>query len=110
MRTGEVQANLIALNEEFRLVYLQELIDRKTSGAEHSVLERHEPEFHQREYLGWPRSWNRRHKSRTFRRNPAAAMPFTICWCGSASAVPANEAAYAASEDSGAFMRMSRWR
>jgi predicted nucleotidyltransferase len=50
MRTGEVQANLGRLNEEFRLPYLPELIERKIAGAERSRLERVDLEFHQREY------------------------------------------------------------
>src|SRR5947209_1542949 len=36
MRTGEVDANLLHLNEEFRLPYLAELIQRKRAGAEQS--------------------------------------------------------------------------
>jgi len=32
MRTGEVEANLVTLNEEFRLLYLAELVARKWLG------------------------------------------------------------------------------
>jgi len=32
MRTGEVEANLVTLNEEFRLPYLAELVARKWLG------------------------------------------------------------------------------
>src|SRR5688572_5797824 len=39
MRTGEVEANLVALNEGFRLPYVPELVARKTGGAEQSVLD-----------------------------------------------------------------------
>jgi predicted nucleotidyltransferase len=39
MRAGEVEANLVRLNEEFRLPYVPELIERKLSGAEQSTLE-----------------------------------------------------------------------
>jgi len=38
MRTGEVEANLRRLNEEARLPYVEELIDRKLAGPEQSTL------------------------------------------------------------------------
>jgi len=50
MRTGEVQANLKLLNEEFKLPYLPELIERKVRGTEKGRLERADLGFHQREY------------------------------------------------------------
>jgi predicted nucleotidyltransferase len=39
MRTGTVEANLVTLNEEFRLPYLAELVARKLAGPEKSKLE-----------------------------------------------------------------------
>src|SRR5215470_8922755 len=50
MRTGEVQADLKLLNEEFKLPYLPELIERKVRGTEKGRLERADLGFHQREY------------------------------------------------------------
>ena len=50
MRTGKVQANLLTLNETFRLSFLQELIDRKLAGPEQSTLEDADLSFHQTEY------------------------------------------------------------
>jgi predicted nucleotidyltransferase len=50
MRTGQVEANLIRLNETARLPYLAELIERKTGGPEKGRLERSDFAFHQREY------------------------------------------------------------
>ena len=50
MRTGEVEANLRALNEEFKLPYLPELIERKLSGPEHSTLEDADVPFYRGEY------------------------------------------------------------
>jgi predicted nucleotidyltransferase len=50
MRTGELDANLISLNDSFRLPYLPELIDRKIHGAEKGRLEPGDLSFHQREY------------------------------------------------------------
>ena len=32
MRTGEVEANLVTLNEEFRLAYIADLVARKLAG------------------------------------------------------------------------------
>jgi predicted nucleotidyltransferase len=51
MRTGQIEANLLHLNQDFRLPYLQHLIDRKLSSAEKSELPEADLEFHQREYL-----------------------------------------------------------
>lgn len=50
MRTGEVEANLVRLNETFRLAQIPELVERKLTGAEHSQLEDTDVEFHEREY------------------------------------------------------------
>jgi predicted nucleotidyltransferase len=50
MRSGEIEANLVALNEEFNLTYLGDLIARKLAGPEKSTLEDADVEFHQREY------------------------------------------------------------
>lgn len=50
MRTGRIEANLVTLNEHFRLPQLPELIERKRSGPEKSKLEDAEVEFHLREY------------------------------------------------------------
>jgi len=50
MRTGEVESNLIHLNEEFRLPYIDDLVVRKLEGAEKSTLEDADILFHQQEY------------------------------------------------------------
>lgn len=50
MQTGEVLANLVTLNEVFRLPYIPELIERKLSGMEHSTLTDVDLEFHRREF------------------------------------------------------------
>jgi predicted nucleotidyltransferase len=38
MRTGKVEANLVVLNDEFRLPYVPELVERKIHGAEKGTL------------------------------------------------------------------------
>ncbi|MDP1560515.1 MAG: nucleotidyltransferase domain-containing protein [Pirellulaceae bacterium] len=50
MRTGRVEANLRILNETARLSYLDELIERKVTGAEQGVLDSADLAFYQREY------------------------------------------------------------
>src|SRR4051794_41061705 len=50
MRTGEVQANLVRLNESFRLAHIPELIERKVAGPEKGRLERADIDLYQREY------------------------------------------------------------
>lgn len=50
MRGGEVEANLVRLNEEFNLPYISELIERKLAGPEKSTLTDVDVEFHRREF------------------------------------------------------------
>jgi predicted nucleotidyltransferase len=50
LRTGEVEANLVHLNEHFRLSYLPELIAQKIQRAEQTCVEGFDPEFHASEY------------------------------------------------------------
>jgi uncharacterized protein len=50
MRTGEVEANLVRLNEEAHLPHVTNLIARKLAGPEMSVLEDSDVDFHNREY------------------------------------------------------------
>jgi hypothetical protein len=50
MRTGEVEANLIRLNESARLPAVDDLIARKLAGPEASVLGEDDMDFHRREY------------------------------------------------------------
>ncbi|WP_092054003.1 nucleotidyltransferase domain-containing protein [Planctomicrobium piriforme] len=50
MRTGEVEANLVTLNETARLPYIPDLIARKTTGPEKGHLDQADLQFHQREY------------------------------------------------------------
>jgi uncharacterized protein len=50
MRTGEVEANLVTLNETFRQPYLPDLIARKLGGPEQGTLDDDDLAFHQGEY------------------------------------------------------------
>jgi predicted nucleotidyltransferase len=50
MRTGEIEANLVTLNEQFRLPCIADLVARKLSGPEKSKLEDADIAFHESEY------------------------------------------------------------
>lgn len=55
MRTGQVKANLIALNEEFRLPYIPELVARKVADSEQCTIDDANLAFHKSEYV-WLRT------------------------------------------------------
>jgi predicted nucleotidyltransferase len=50
MRTGEVEANLLTLNEVFKLPQIGELVARKLAGPEQATLPDADLPFHQHEY------------------------------------------------------------
>lgn len=50
MRTGEIQSNLRALNQDAKLGYLDDLIERKLSGPEKGTLEESDFSFYESEY------------------------------------------------------------
>jgi predicted nucleotidyltransferase len=50
MHTGRIEANLVTLNEEFRLSYIPELVQRKIQGSEKGSLDANERDFHYTEY------------------------------------------------------------
>ncbi len=50
MQTGEVEANLLRLNEKYKLSYIPELVERKTHGAERQTLDATELTIYEREY------------------------------------------------------------
>lgn len=49
MRTGQLEPNLVHLNETYKLSYIPDLIARKQSTAEHALLEGADLEFHEAE-------------------------------------------------------------
>ncbi|NJK36660.1 MAG: nucleotidyltransferase [Oscillatoriales cyanobacterium RM2_1_1] len=53
MQTGTVEANLVTLNQTFRLSYLSDLIQAKLSGSEKTTLKIDELDFHRQEYIRW---------------------------------------------------------
>ena len=50
MRSGEVEANLVTLNETFKLPHVPDLIARKLAGPEQSTLDDADLAFHRGEY------------------------------------------------------------
>lgn len=51
MQTGEIEANLVKLNDKFKLSYIPELIERKINGTEKGVLPKADLSFYEAEYL-----------------------------------------------------------
>lgn len=50
MRTGRIEANIVTLNEEYRLPYIGELVARKLAGPEKGTLKDEDLTFHRNEY------------------------------------------------------------
>ncbi len=50
MRTGKVEANLLTLNEQFRLPFIPDLVARKLAGPEQSALADADVTFHEAQY------------------------------------------------------------
>ncbi len=50
MQTGEIEANLVKLNEVFNISYIPDLIDRKITGKEKVILEAADLDFYRTEY------------------------------------------------------------
>lgn len=50
MRTGVIEANLVTLNEEFKLPYIPDLIEQKLSGVEKQQVKEADMTFHESEY------------------------------------------------------------
>ncbi len=50
MRTGEVEANLVTLNEDFRLPFIPDLVARKLAGPEQSRVTDADVAFHEGQY------------------------------------------------------------
>ncbi|MBX9949044.1 MAG: nucleotidyltransferase domain-containing protein [Candidatus Obscuribacterales bacterium] len=50
MQTGTVEANLVILNEKFKLPHIPELIQQKLSGTEKQQVKEADMDFHEREY------------------------------------------------------------
>jgi len=72
MRTGVVEANLVRLNEEYRLDFIPELIARKTAGEEQSTLTGVDMAFHGAEYERLSARLEAERDGTTLREKPAS--------------------------------------
>ena len=72
MQAAKIEANLVHLNELFRLPYLPELIDRKLAGPEHGALDAADVEFHHREYERLRDVLEQAHRDSTLPEAPTA--------------------------------------
>jgi uncharacterized protein len=73
MRTGEVEANLLTLNEEFRLPYIADLVARKVGGPEQATLPEGEFELHAREKERLEKMLREAHEKSHLPEAPSAA-------------------------------------
>ena len=73
MRTGEVEANLVTLNETFRLPYVDDLIARKLAGPEQGTLDDADLAFHQSEFERLRAMLQAAHEASTLRELPEDA-------------------------------------
>ena len=72
MRTGQVEANLLHLNEDFRLPYIQDLVARKLGGPEKSVLPEADTAFHEANYQQLVRVLEAAHEASSLPEVPSA--------------------------------------
>jgi uncharacterized protein len=72
MRTGEVEANLVRLNEGARLSHVDDLIARKLAGPEAAVLAEGDVAFHRREYERLQAELEAAHRDSSLPEGPTA--------------------------------------
>ena len=72
MRTGEIEANLVRLNEAAKLPYIPDLIARKVAGPEKGKLDRADLEFHEREFERLRAELDRAHDESKLPEGPRA--------------------------------------
>ena len=71
MRTSEIEANLVRLNETFKLPYLPDLIQQKVEGAEKGTLDQADMSFHESEYARLVSELEAAHQDCTLPENPS---------------------------------------
>jgi predicted nucleotidyltransferase len=72
MRAGQVEANLVRLNDEARLTHVDDLIERKLAGPERSTLEDDEFAFHLAEYDRLRAALEQAHQASDLPESPTA--------------------------------------
>jgi hypothetical protein len=76
MRTGMVEANLVRLNETAKLLYIPELIARKTGGPEKGRLDAADLTFYTQEYERLTKELEAAYEKSTLPEMPRAAQAF----------------------------------
>ncbi|MFH0982274.1 MAG: nucleotidyltransferase domain-containing protein [Planctomycetota bacterium] len=74
MRTGIVEANLVKLNQQFRLDYIDDLIAQKLSGPEHGPLHDADFDFHARECQRLTTELEQAHDASVLAEEPTARV------------------------------------
>jgi uncharacterized protein len=72
MRTGQVEANLVCLNEDAQLSHVADLIARKLAGPEGTVVGDGDMDFHRREYDRLQRVLEQAHSASSLPEAPTA--------------------------------------
>lgn len=72
MRTGQIEANLVTLNQEFNLSYISELVDLKVKGDEHGILEVTNLKFYKQEFDRLMVLLEEAHQASTLPERPSA--------------------------------------
>jgi uncharacterized protein len=73
MRTGVIEANLVTLNDTFRLPQIPDLVARKLAGPEQSSLDDADLAFHEAEYLRLRGELQSAHEASTLIEVPSEA-------------------------------------
>ena len=76
MRTGKVEANILRLNESFRLPYVENLVIRKLAGPEQSTLKDADVEFYRSEYNRLRQELEAAYTTTTLPESPSNAAAF----------------------------------
>jgi predicted nucleotidyltransferase len=71
MRAGTIEANLLTLNREFRLPYIDDLVARKLAGPEKSTLPDADMAFHETEYQRLRRDLQAAHDASNLPETPS---------------------------------------
>ncbi|MEO8270191.1 MAG: nucleotidyltransferase domain-containing protein [Aureliella sp.] len=71
MRTGDIEANLVKLNETTKLSYMEELISQKQTGPEKATLNAADLVFHQSEYDRLTKELEQAHEQSTLPETPS---------------------------------------
>jgi uncharacterized protein len=72
MQTGSVEANLVTLNDQAKLTYINDLIAQKLSGPEQGTLTAADLPFHESEYQRLTRNLEEAYESSTLPEMPSA--------------------------------------